>query len=57
MVPRAANCGMPEYAGTTKEVNYAKYFALAGLKLESKEAEAPGAYLGLTRIQRSCRRA
>ena len=36
-----------EYAGTTKEVNYEKYFALAGLKLESTAAEAPGAYLGL----------
>jgi predicted metalloprotease with PDZ domain len=36
-----------EYAATTKEVNYAKYFALAGLKLDSTAAEAPGAYLGL----------
>ena len=36
-----------DYAATTREVNYAKYFALAGLKLESKSAEAPGAYLGV----------
>ena len=36
-----------EYAATTKEVNYAKYFALAGMKLESTAAEAPGAYSGL----------
>jgi predicted metalloprotease with PDZ domain len=36
-----------EYAATTKEVNYGKYFALAGLKLDLTGAEAPGAYLGL----------
>jgi predicted metalloprotease with PDZ domain len=36
-----------EYAATTKEVNYAKYFALAGLMLDSTAAEAPGGYLGL----------
>jgi predicted metalloprotease with PDZ domain len=36
-----------DYAATTKEVNYAKYFALAGLKLDSTQVEAPGAYLGL----------
>ena len=36
-----------EYAATTKEVSYAKYFAMAGLKLDSTAAEAPGAYLGL----------
>jgi predicted metalloprotease with PDZ domain len=36
-----------EFAATTKEVNYGKYFALAGLKLDSTGAEAPGAYLGL----------
>ena len=28
-------------------MNYGKYFALAGLKLDSTGAEAPGAYLGL----------
>ena len=36
-----------DYAATTKEVNYAKYFALAGLKLDATAAEAAGAYLGL----------
>ena len=36
-----------EYAATTREVNYAKYFALAGLKLDSTVADAPGAYLGV----------
>jgi predicted metalloprotease with PDZ domain len=36
-----------EYAATTREVNYAKYFALAGLKLDSTAAEAPGAYAGV----------
>lgn len=35
------------YAATSREVDYAKYFALAGLKLESTRAEAHGAYLGL----------
>ena len=36
-----------DYASTTREVNYAKYFALAGLKLDSASAGAPGAYLGI----------
>jgi predicted metalloprotease with PDZ domain len=36
-----------EYAGTTKEVNYSKYFAFAGLKLDWTETDAPGAFLGL----------
>jgi len=39
-----------DYAATTREVNYAKYFALAGLKLDSTIADAPGApgaYLGV----------
>jgi predicted metalloprotease with PDZ domain len=36
-----------EYAATTKEVSYAKYFALAGLNLDSTAADAPGAYLGV----------
>jgi predicted metalloprotease with PDZ domain len=35
------------YAATTREVNYAHYFALAGLNLESTSKEAPGAYLGI----------
>ena len=46
----AAGGGMAEafeYAATTREVNYAKYFALAGLKLDSTAADAPGAYLGV----------
>jgi predicted metalloprotease with PDZ domain len=46
----AAGGGMAEvfeYAATTKEVDYAKYFALAGLKLDSTAAEEPGAYLGV----------
>lgn len=36
-----------EYAATTREVNYARYYALAGLKLDSTAVEAPGAYLGV----------
>ena len=36
-----------EYASTTKEVDYARYFALAGLKLEADTADAPGGYIGL----------
>jgi len=36
-----------EYAATTKDVDYAKYFAYAGLKVEIERQDAPGAYLGL----------
>jgi predicted metalloprotease with PDZ domain len=36
-----------EYASTTKDVDYAKYFAYAGLNVSFKTEEAPGAYLGL----------
>jgi predicted metalloprotease with PDZ domain len=36
-----------EYASTTKDVDYAKYFALAGLRVETTAEEAPGVYLGL----------
>ena len=36
-----------EYASTSKEVDYAKYFALAGLKLNAVAADAPGGYIGL----------
>jgi predicted metalloprotease with PDZ domain len=46
----AAGSGLPEvfsYAATTREVDYAKYFAMAGLKLEWAPGEAKGAYLGL----------
>ncbi len=36
-----------EYASTTRDVDYAKYFAYAGLQFEVKAQEAPGAYLGV----------
>ena len=36
-----------DYAATTKDVDYAKYFAYAGLQLETTSQEAPGAYLGV----------
>jgi predicted metalloprotease with PDZ domain len=36
-----------EYASTTKEVNYAKYFALAGLRLDATNEDADGGYIGL----------
>jgi len=36
-----------EYASTTKDVDYAKYFAYAGLEIEVTKQEAPGAYLGI----------
>ena len=39
-----------EYADTTKEANYATYFALAGLKLDSTETDAPGAYLFVAHV-------
>jgi predicted metalloprotease with PDZ domain len=35
------------YADSTTEVDYAKYFALAGLALTSKAEDVPGAYLGV----------
>jgi len=35
------------YASTSREVDYAKYFALAGLKLEAKSEVAPGGSVGL----------
>ena len=35
------------YASTSREVDYAKYFALAGLKLEAKSEAAPGSSIGL----------
>jgi predicted metalloprotease with PDZ domain len=41
-----------EYASTTRDADYAKYFAYAGLELEVTKKEAPGAYLGInTRTQ------
>ena len=35
------------YAATPRQNDYAKYFALAGLKLEDSSKGAPGAFLGL----------
>jgi predicted metalloprotease with PDZ domain len=35
------------YAATSQEVDYARYFRIAGLKLEFTTAEAPGGYIGL----------
>jgi predicted metalloprotease with PDZ domain len=39
--------GIFAYASTTREVDYARYFALAGVKLEVSTAEAPGGFIGL----------
>lgn len=36
-----------DYAYTTKDVDYAKYFAYAGLKVSYTSQDAPGSYLGL----------
>jgi len=36
-----------EYVATTKEIDYPKYFALAGLDIDVTPAEGKGAYLGL----------
>jgi predicted metalloprotease with PDZ domain len=47
---RAAGAGLAEifvYASTSREVDYTRYFALAGLKLEWTVKDAPGGYLGL----------
>lgn len=35
-----------DYVATTKPVDYAKYFALAGLKIDTELRGEPGAYLG-----------
>jgi predicted metalloprotease with PDZ domain len=35
------------YASTTRDVDYAKYFGYAGLRVVDAPMEAPGAYLGL----------
>jgi predicted metalloprotease with PDZ domain len=37
-----------EYASTTKVVDYGKYFALAGLKLDVSAESAAGGYIGLS---------
>lgn len=36
-----------EYASTTKDVDYVKYLAYAGLRVVDTPREAPGAYLGI----------
>ena len=36
-----------EYVSTTKDVDYAKYFAYAGLQVDVTAQDAPGAYLGV----------
>ncbi len=36
-----------EYAATTKDVDYARYFAMAGLELDAASEDAAGAYLGV----------
>jgi predicted metalloprotease with PDZ domain len=46
----AAGCPLAEvleYASSSRDVNYAKYFALAGLEVKASIEEAPGAFLGL----------
>jgi predicted metalloprotease with PDZ domain len=46
----AAGMGLAEifaYASTTKEVDYARYFALAGLKLDATAEDAPGGFIGV----------
>jgi predicted metalloprotease with PDZ domain len=46
------------YASTSTDVDYAKYFALAGLKLETTSEDASGAYLGInTHFQEAPRNA
>ena len=46
----AAGCRLPEifdvYAATTKDIDYPKYFALAGLEIDVTPTELPGAFLG-----------
>ena len=37
-----------EYASTTRDVDYAKYFAYAGLEVTTTSEDAPGSYLGLS---------
>ena len=36
-----------EYASTTRDVDYARYFAYAGLDVTTTSEDAPGSYLGL----------
>jgi predicted metalloprotease with PDZ domain len=46
----AAGCPLPEifdvYASTTGDIDYPKYFALAGLEIDVTPKELPGAFLG-----------
>jgi predicted metalloprotease with PDZ domain len=43
-----------EYASTTKEMDYPRYFGLAGVAVEVESSEAPGGFLGLdTQTQES----
>jgi predicted metalloprotease with PDZ domain len=47
---RAAGTSLAEvfdYASTTKRIDYAKYFAYAGLRVDDTPRDAPGAYLGV----------
>lgn len=47
---RAAGAPLAEvfdYASTTKRIDYAKYFAYAGLRVEEASRDAPGAYVGV----------
>ena len=37
-----------EYASTTRDVDYARYFAYAGLDVTATSEDAPGSYLGLS---------
>jgi predicted metalloprotease with PDZ domain len=37
-----------EYASTTRDVDYARYFAYAGLDVTTTSEDAPGSYLGLS---------
>lgn len=41
-----------EYTTTVRELNYAKYLAYAGLRIDDAQNEVPGAYAGLTVQQR-----
>src|SRR5262249_38733599 len=36
-----------EYASTTREVDYGRYFAIAGLKLDATSEEGTGGFIGL----------
>ncbi len=42
-----------KYVSTTTELNYPKYFAYAGLNIDTTSKELPGAYLGFTNRERN----